>query len=143
MAGPSNNTVKVRRYNWKIDGGRDDYDNGDDDDAHNSCGSTSFIVQGPITHMLDLLSPPLVSLRVNPEKKEIIWHYKTKKFNLWTSLEHVFTLIVSAFPFSSSSKKWDREPWDGWAEWCKVSKRELSLTAALPEEQKQKSHLYL
>lgn len=33
---------------------------------------------------------------------------------------------------------------DGWAERCKgFSKSEQSLTAALPEERKQKSHLYL
>lgn len=38
------------------------------------------------------------------KKQEIKQHYKAKKFNLWTSLEHVFTLTVSTLPFTSSFK---------------------------------------
>lgn len=70
---------------------------------------------------------------LNNRKQETTQHHKAKKFNLWTSLEHVFTLTVSTLPFTSSSKSE--------AESCEMDG--LSLTAALPEEQKQKSHLYL
>lgn len=77
------------------------------------------------------------------KKQEIIKHYKAKKFNLWTSLEHVFTLTVSTRAFYRLFQKRGSKRRDGWAERCKISKSEQSLTAALPEEQKQKSHLYL
>lgn len=53
---------------------------------------------------------------------------------------HPYSLYSS---FYLLFQKRGSKPRDGWAERCKVSKSEQSLTAALPEEQKQKSPLYL
>lgn len=67
---------------------------------------------------------------------------KGQRLNLWTPMEHVFTLILAALPLYSFPKQASKL-WDGRAARCKVSKSEHSLTAALPEEQKQKSPIYL
>lgn len=67
-------------------------------------------------------------------------HNKVRGFNLWASVEHVFTLAVSTLPFTYSFKSGAVSfEMDG----LSVARFEQSLTAALPEEQKQKSHLYL